>query len=72
MFVVAFLAILALLHRWSILLITLLVIALGWGAQDLIIMNVETRHSVTSLPLIVYGAGGLLIVVLCLWSFYKS
>lgn len=72
MFVIVFLAILAVLHRWGILLLTLLVIVLGWGAQDLIIMNIETENRVVSLPLIIYAVGGVLIVLLSLWSFYKG
>lgn len=72
MFVIVFLALLAVFRRWSILLITLLIIALGWGAQDLIIMNILTQNTVVSIPLLVYGAGGLLVVALCLLAFYKS
>ncbi len=72
MFVIVFLALLAVFRRFSILLITLLVIVLGWGAQDLLIMNIQTQNAVVSIPLLIYGAGGLLLVVLCLLSFYKS
>lgn len=72
MFVIVFLAILAVFHRWGILLITLLVIVLGWGAQDLIIMNITTENRVVSLPLIIYAAGGVLVVLLSIWSFYKG
>ena len=72
MFVIIFLALLGVFRKWSILLITLLVIALGWGAQDLIILNIKTQSTVFNLPLVIYGAGGLFILVLVLFSFYKS
>ena len=72
MFVIVFLAFLAVFRRWSILLITLLVIALAWGAQDLLIMNSQTQNPVVRIPLLIYGVGGFLVVVLSLISFYKS
>lgn len=72
MFVLVFLALLAIFRRWSILLITLLVIVLAWGAQDLIITNMQTESTVVSIPLLIYGVGGLLVVLLCLLSFYRS
>lgn len=71
-FVIIFLALLGLFRKWSILLITLFVIVLGWGAQDLIIMNLKTQSTVVNFPLIIYGCGGLLVLVLVLISFYKS
>ena len=57
MFVIVFLALLAIFRRFSILLITLLVIVLGWGAQDLMITNIQTQSAVVSIPLLVYGGG---------------
>ncbi len=71
-FVIGFLALLAFFRKFSILLITLLVIVLGWGAQDLIILNIKSQNQVVNLPLIIYGCGGTLILVLVLYSFYKS
>ncbi len=71
-FVIGFLAILAFFRKFSILLITLLVIVLGWGAQDLIILNIKTQNQIVNLPLIVYGCGGTLVLVLVLITFYKS
>jgi hypothetical protein len=72
MFVIAFLALLGYFRRWSILLLSLLVIVLGWGARDLIILNIKSQSAMISLPLIIYGIGGLLILFLVLISFYKS
>ncbi len=71
-FVIVFLALLAVFRRWSILLVTLLIIALGWGARDLMVMNIQTQNTLVSIPLLIYGAGGLLVVLLCLAAFYKS
>ena len=72
MFVIAFLAVLAVFRKFSILLVTLLVIVLGWGAQDLIILNITTQKTVMNLPLLIYSAGGVIILVLTLISFYRS
>lgn len=72
MFVIVLLALMAVFRKWSILLITLLVIVLAWGAQDLMIMNIKTQSTVVNLPLLIYGAGGVFILVLILYSFYKS
>lgn len=72
MFVIIFLALLGLFRKWSILLITLMVIALGWGAQDLIIQNIKTQSTILNLPLVIYSGGGLIILILILISFYKS
>lgn len=72
MFVIIVLALLAVFRKWSILLITLLVIVLGWGAQDLMIMNIITNSTLVSLPLLIYCAGGVAILLLILYSLYKS
>jgi hypothetical protein len=72
MFVIVFLALLAVFRRWSILLVSLLTIVLGWGAQDLIILNMESQSSIVSMPLLIYGFGGFIVLVLVLISFYKS
>lgn len=72
MFVLVLLALMAVFRKWSILLITLLVIVLGWGAQDIMIMNIKTQSTLINLPLLIYGAGGFIILVLILYSFYKS
>ena len=72
MFATVLLAIFAVFRQWKILLLTLLVIALGWGVQDIIIMNVNTDASVISLPLFIYCIGGGLIIILSLIAFLKS
>jgi len=71
MFAVIVLAILAVFRQWYILLITLLTIALGWGAEDLIVYNLETHLDLISVPLLIYCVGGGLAVILCLISFFK-
>ncbi|MFA6470472.1 MAG: hypothetical protein WCU00_00415 [Candidatus Latescibacterota bacterium] len=72
MFVIIVLALLAVFRKWSIVLVSLLMIVLGWGAQDLMITNIKTSLTIVSIPLIIYGAGGVIILVLILYSLYKS
>ncbi|MCE5248974.1 hypothetical protein LLG96_02010 [bacterium] len=71
-FVIVILLALLILRKWAIFLIVLLTAVLGWGAQDLMITNIETSRGIISLPLIIYGVGGIIFVVLTLMSFYKS
>lgn len=71
-FVIVILVALAVMRKWSIFLIVLLTAALGWGAKDLIIMNIETEQQIISLPLVVYGIGGILFIIITLLTFYKS
>ena len=71
-FVIILFAFLAIFKKWGILLITILTIVLGWGAQDLIISNIETKAGVTSVPLIIYCIGGGIILILILITFFKS
>jgi len=71
MFAIAILAILAIYRQWHILLITLLTIVLGWGAQEIIILNIETNVQVISVPFLVYCIGGGIVVILTLISFFK-
>jgi len=71
MFAVIVLAVLALFRQWHIVLMTLLTIVLGWGAEDLIILNLQTDMEVVSVPLIIYCVGGGIVVILCLISFFK-
>ena len=71
MFAIAILAILAIYRQWHILLITLLTIVLGWGAQEIIILNIETKVQVTSVPFLVYCIGGGIVVILTIISFFK-
>lgn len=72
LFVVFVLAVLLLLRKWSMLLLILLTITLAWGAQDLIITNLESSNKVVSVPFIIYCVGGGIIIILSLLSFFKS
>jgi len=72
MFVVIILAILAVSRQYHVLLLALLVIVLGWGVQDMMVMNLETQRRIISLPLLIYTAGGGLVLILCILSFFKS
>ncbi|MCK4824681.1 hypothetical protein KA005_53510 [bacterium] len=71
-FGIILLALLAIFRKWSILLITLFTIVLGWGAQDLIITNLLTSNKVISVPLLIYSVGGGIVIILLLISFFKS
>lgn len=71
-FVVAILAILALLRKWSIILLFLLVVVIGWGAQDMIIMNLDTQDNLVSVPLLAYTIGGAVVLIVAFFSFFKS
>lgn len=71
MFTIIFLAFLAIFRKWSILLITLLTIVLGWGAEDLMIMTIETQHEIISLPFIIYCVGGGIALILFIISVLK-
>ena len=70
-FVVAILAVLALMRKWSLALLVLLIVAIGWGAQDLIVFNLETKSDVVSVPLMIYIGGGILVFILAFISFFK-
>ena len=71
-FVVAVLIGLLLLKKFSIFLIVLVTVVIGWGAQDLIITSAASSQEIVSMPLIIYGVGGVAFIVLSLISFYKS
>jgi hypothetical protein len=70
-FAIILLTILALFRKWKILLITLLTVVLGWGAQDIIVMNLETNMRIISLSLLIYCIGGGLMIILSLISFFR-
>ena len=71
-FVVAIIAIFALFRKWSLALLIILIVVIGWGAQDMIVMNLDTRDTVISVPLLIYGVGGVMVFILALFSFFKS
>jgi len=71
-FVVLILAALVLFKKWTIFLLVLFTIVLGWGAQDLIITNFESDLEIVSVPLIIYTIGGGTVLILALISFFKK
>ena len=71
MFAIVILSVLAIFKQWHILLLTLLFIVLGWGAQDIMIMNVETDMRIMSLPFFIYCLGSGIVIILSLISFLK-
>ena len=72
MFAIIVLSMFALFRQWHILLLTLLMIVLGWGAQDIIIMNAVSDAKIISLPLLIYCTGGGLVIILCIIAFLKT
>jgi len=71
-FVIILLGGLMIFRKWSILLLTILTIVLGWGAQDLVITNLESSMKVISVPLVIYCIGGGTVIILILFSFFRS
>ena len=78
-FTILFLVFLAIYRKWLVLLLTLLTIVLGWGAQDLIITNITSYTNnpnqvamIIDVPLIIYCSGGVIVIILLLISFLKS
>jgi len=71
-FVVAILAIFAFFRKFFLVLLIILTIVIGWGAEDLIILNLETNDKIINAPLIVYAVGGVTVFFLILHSFFKS
>jgi hypothetical protein len=71
-FIIVILAGLLILRKFSMFIIVLATVVIGWGAQDLMITNAESNKDVVSIPLIVYGVGGVVFIVLSLISFYRS
>ena len=70
--VLIILAILLILRKWSMFLLIILTIVLGWGAEDLIITSMGTNQEIISVPLLIYCIGGGTIIILVLISFFKS
>ena len=71
-FVVAVMAVFVFFRKWSLILLVILTVVISWGAEDLIILNLESKNEVISAPLLVYIVGGLTVFLLALFSFYKS
>ena len=71
-FVLIVLAGLLILRKFSIFLIVFATVVIGWGAQDLMITSAGTSKEIISMPLIIYGVGGVAFIILSLISFYRS
>ena len=71
-FVVAVIVVYAIFRKWSLILLILFTVVLSWGVEDLIILNMESKDQVISAPLLIYIVGGIAVLFLTLFSFYKS
>jgi hypothetical protein len=71
-FVLAILAVFALMRKWGLILLILLIVVIGWGAEDLIVFNLNTKANVISVPLMVYIVGGVIVFVLAFISFFRA
>ena len=71
-FVVAALAIFAFFRKFTMVLLIILTVVIGWGAQDMIILNMDTDNKLISVPFLVYSVGGVAVFFLVLFSFFKS
>jgi len=71
-FAIIALAVLALFQKWRLVLLTLLTVVLGWGAEDMLLMNNATNQKIVSVSLLVYTAGGVCVIVLALMEFMKT
>ena len=71
-FVVAVIVLFAIFRKWTLILLILFTVVLSWGAEDLIILNMESKDHVISAPLLIYIVGGVAVFFLALFSFYKS
>jgi len=72
LFVVFILAVLVVFRKWAMFLLILLTVVLGWGAQDLIITNLESSREIISVPFVIYCVGGGTVILLAIISFFKS
>ena len=70
-FIVVILMFFAIFRKWILVLLVVLTIVLGWGAQDLILLNLESENTVITVPLLVYLVGGVSVVLLSLFTFFK-
>ena len=71
MFLIIILAILSVFRQWYILLLVLVTIVIGWGAEDMMLLNIETGNNVISLSLIIYCCGGGIAFILSQLAFFK-
>ncbi|MFC1538743.1 hypothetical protein ACFL6H_04905 [Candidatus Latescibacterota bacterium] len=71
-FVIAAMAIFALFRKFTLVLLIILTIAIAWGAEDIIIFNLQTDDKMISAPLLIYIVGGITTFFLALYTFFKS
>ena len=71
MFLIIILAVLSVSRQWHILLLVLMTVVIGWGAEDIMLMNIETSNNVISLSLVIYCCGGEIALILSLLAFFK-
>ena len=71
-FVVALIAVFALMKRWSLVLLIVLTIVLGWGAEDMIVLNLTTEDRIVSLPFLIYIVGSVVVFLFAMTSFFKT
>ena len=71
-FAIIALAVLALFQKWRIVLLTLLTVVLGWGAEDMMLLNVDTNQKIVSVSLLVYVVGGIYVIILALFEFMNT
>ena len=71
-FIVAILAVFAFLRKFFLMLMIILTIVIGWGAEDIILFNLETNNRMISASFLVYIIGGVSVFLLALYSFFKS
>ena len=72
LFGIILLSVLAFFKQWKVILITILTIVLSWGAQDMIITNLENNMNALSISLLIYCIGGGIAIILLLLSFFKQ
>jgi len=70
-FIVVILMFFAIFRKWMLVLLVILTIVIGWGAEDLILLNLDTENTVVTVPLLVYLVGGVSVVILSLFTFFK-
>jgi hypothetical protein len=71
-FVVALLALFAFLRKYSLVLLVILTFVLAWGAEDIILLSINTDDEVISMPLLIYIVGGAVVFLVAIFSFFKS
>ena len=71
-FIVALIAVFALMKRWSLVLLIILTVVVGWGAEDMIVLNLNTQDRITSVPFLIYIVGSAVVFLFVMISFFKT